>query len=102
VGKGAKEGILIKDAATLEKLHKVNTIVVDKTGTITKGRPELVSINNHSSRSDAEIVSILASLERKSEHPIAHAITQYAKTNGNILRSLYKILRLLKVKASRV
>lgn len=83
VGKGAKEGILIKDAATLEKLHKVNTIVVDKTGTITKGKPELVSVDNHSSRADTEIVSILASLERKSEHPIAHAITQYAKTNGN-------------------
>lgn len=88
VGKGAKEGILIKDAATLEKLHKVNTIVVDKTGTITKGKPELVSINNHSSRSDAEIVSILASLERKSEHPIAHAITVYAKTNGNTEKSV--------------
>lgn len=88
VGKGAKEGILIKDAATLEKLHKVDTIVVDKTGTITKGKPELVGITNHSSRSDAEIISILASLERKSEHPIAHAITQYAKTNGNPEKSV--------------
>ena len=83
VGKGAKEGILIKDAATLEKLHKVDTIVVDKTGTITKGKPELVGLTNHSSRSDAEIITILASLERKSEHPIAQAITQYAKKNGN-------------------
>jgi P-type Cu+ transporter len=90
VGKGAKEGILIKDAATLEKLHKVDTIVVDKTGTITKGKPELVGITNHSSRSDAEIVSILASLERKSEHPIAHAITVYAKTNGNIEKSVHE------------
>jgi Cu2+-exporting ATPase/Cu+-exporting ATPase len=79
VGKGAKEGILIKDAATLEKLHAVDVIVVDKTGTITKGKPELVSIQNYSSRPDAEIVSILASLERKSEHPIAHAIIEYAK-----------------------
>lgn len=81
VGKGAKEGILIKDAATLEKLHAVDTIVVDKTGTITKGKPELVSIQNYSSRPDAEIVSILASLERKSEHPIAHAIIEYAKVH---------------------
>ncbi len=88
VGKGAKEGILIKDAATLEKLHKVDTIVVDKTGTITKGKPELVGITNHSSRSDAEILSILASLERKSEHPIAHAIAQYVKTQGNSEKSV--------------
>ena len=79
VGKGAKEGILIKDAATLEKLHKVNTVVVDKTGTITKGKPTLVDIQNLSSLKDTELVSILASLEKKSEHPIAHAIVQYAQ-----------------------
>ncbi len=79
VGKGAKEGILIKDAATLEKLHKVNTIVVDKTGTITKGKPTLVDIQNLSTLTDKELVSILASLEKKSEHPIAHAIIRYAQ-----------------------
>ena len=79
VGKGAKEGILIKDAATLEKLHKVNILVIDKTGTITKGKPELVSIQNFSQKSDAELVAWLASLEKKSEHPIAHAIVSYAK-----------------------
>lgn len=78
VGKGAKEGILIKDAGTLEKLHKVNTVVVDKTGTITKGKPELVSIKNFSDKKDDELISILASLENKSEHPIAHAIVSYA------------------------
>lgn len=79
VGKGAKEGILIKDAATLEKLHKVNTVVVDKTGTITIGKPTLVDIQNLSNLKDDEMVSILASLEKKSEHPIAHAIVNYAK-----------------------
>lgn len=78
VGKGAKEGILIKDAGTLEKLHKVNTVVVDKTGTITKGKPELISIKNLSDKKDEELISILASLEKKSEHPIAHAIVSYA------------------------
>ncbi len=78
VGKGAKEGILIKDAATLEKLHKVNTVVVDKTGTITKGKPTLVDIVNLSNQKDEELVAILASLEKKSEHPIAHAIINYA------------------------
>ena len=79
VGKGAKEGILIKDAATLEKLHKVTTVVVDKTGTITKGKPELTGITNYSDRTESEIIAILASLESKSEHPIAHAIGIYAK-----------------------
>lgn len=78
VGKGAREGILVKDAATLEKLHKVNTIVVDKTGTLTRGKPELVSINNLSDRSENEIISVLAGLENKSEHPIAHAIVSSA------------------------
>jgi Cu2+-exporting ATPase/Cu+-exporting ATPase len=79
VGKGAKEGILVKDAATLEKLHKVNVVVVDKTGTLTRGKPELVSLQNFSEKSDGEIVAILASLENKSEHPIAHAVVSYAK-----------------------
>lgn len=78
VGKGAKEGILIKDAATLEKLHKVNTLVVDKTGTITTGKPTLVDIETAMDKQ--EFISIIASLESKSEHPIAHAITGYAKT----------------------
>jgi P-type Cu+ transporter len=79
VGKGAKEGILIKDAATLEKLHKVDTVIVDKTGTITIGKPTLVDIQNLSNLKDEELVSILASLEKKSEHPIAHAIVNYAQ-----------------------
>jgi len=79
VGRGAKEGILIKDAATLEKLHKINTVVIDKTGTITKGKPTLVDIQNLSTLSDDGLISILASLEKKSEHPIAHAIVNYAQ-----------------------
>lgn len=78
VGKGAKEGILIKDAATLEKLHHVDTVIVDKTGTITKGKPELTKILNNSEQRDEEIIAILASIETKSEHPIAHAIVTYA------------------------
>ena len=82
VGKGAKEGILIKDAATLEKLHKVNVVVVDKTGTLTKGRPEITSILNHSDKKETDIVRILASLENKSEHPIARAFMAYVKEKG--------------------
>jgi len=79
VGKGAKEGILIKDAGTLEKLHKVNIVVVDKTGTITKGKPTVVDIQNLSDLKDDDIISILASLEKKSEHPIAHAVMSYSE-----------------------
>ncbi len=90
VGKGAREGILIKDAASLEKLHKVNVVVVDKTGTITKGKPELVSIENTSDKADDELVSILSSLENKSEHPIAHAIVSYAKDKNSDVLSVDK------------
>jgi len=88
VGKGAKEGILIKDAATLEKLHKVNTVVVDKTGTITRGKPTLVGIQNLSNVNDEELISILASLEKKSEHPIAHAIVSYAEEKNIGMQSV--------------
>ncbi|MEK7575428.1 MAG: heavy metal translocating P-type ATPase [Patescibacteria group bacterium] len=79
VGKGAREGILIKDAATLEKLHKVDTVIVDKTGTITIGKPILVDIVNLSDQADDNLIAILASLEKKSEHPIAYAINNYAQ-----------------------
>ena len=87
VGKGAREGILIKDAATLEKLHQVNVVVVDKTGTITKGKPEVVSVlpllskERDGERSSEALFAILASLESKSEHPIAEAIVAHAKAN---------------------
>ncbi len=92
VGKGAKEGILIKDAATLEKLHKVDTVIVDKTGTITIGRPTLVDIEisdgAHSAFGETEFISILASLEKKSEHPIAHAIVKYAELKNISLKDI--------------
>ena len=82
VGKGAREGILIKDAATLEKLYKVDTVVVDKTGTLTKGKPEVAGVKNFSGFDENKLVAVLASLESKSEHPLAHAITQYAKSKN--------------------
>lgn len=90
VGKGAKEGILVKDAATLEKLHKVNVVVVDKTGTLTRGKPEVINIENLSDKSEENIISILASLENKSEHPIAHAIVSLAKEKKIELLSIEK------------
>lgn len=94
VGKGAKEGILIKDAATLEKLYKATVLVVDKTGTITKGKPEFISLTNFSGKSDTELVAILASLEQKSEHPIAHAIVSYAAKNKIDLQPVTDFLAL--------
>lgn len=82
VGKGAREGILIKDAATLEKLHTVTTVVVDKTGTLTRGTPTLTDIHTMTDVQDTELIATLASLERKSEHPIAHAVVRYAEEHA--------------------
>lgn len=81
VGKGATNGILIKNAESLEKLHKVNVVVVDKTGTITKGKPELIEINilqNSKIKTRKEILQVISSLERNSEHPLAEAVVKKA------------------------
>lgn len=80
VGKGALNGILIKDASSLEKLHKVNTVVFDKTGTITNGKPQVSTIVPTDKINKTEIVSILASLEKHSSHPLALAIVNYSQT----------------------
>lgn len=88
VGKGAKEGILVKDAATLETLHKANIVVVDKTGTITKGKPEFTKIDVIGNISEEEAISVLSTLESKSEHPIAHAVVTYAKEHGIEIKTL--------------
>jgi len=82
VGKGASNGMLIKNAEILEKLHKVDTIVVDKTGTITKGKPEIIKMINLSKENDKKILEVLASLEKSSGHPLADAITDEAKKKG--------------------
>lgn len=80
VGKGAQNGILIKNAEALEMLSKVNTIVVDKTGTITKGKPEVTDVVILDSNYDEnKIVKIAASVENKSEHPLAEAVVVYSK-----------------------
>lgn len=88
VGKGAKEGILVKDATALETLHKATIIVLDKTGTITKGKPELSKVEVKANLSENEIVSLLASLESKSEHPIAHALVNYAKEKNLLTQEM--------------
>lgn len=80
-GKGAENGILIKNAESLEKLHKVNIVVTDKTGTITKGKPEVTDIITQNPKliTQNTVLQILASLENNSEHPLAHAILEKAK-----------------------
>jgi Cu+-exporting ATPase len=86
VGKGAKDGILVKDASVLEKLRDVDVVVVDKTGTLTVGKPRVVSVLPQEGVVDTDIVSILASLESRSEHPIAYAITAFSEDKSISLR----------------
>ncbi|UTW59464.1 heavy metal translocating P-type ATPase [Kordiimonas sp. SCSIO 12603] len=73
-GKGAQVGILIKNAEALERFAKVDTLIVDKTGTLTEGKPKLVDVIPEEGFSDTELLSLAASLEKGSEHPLAEAI----------------------------
>jgi Cu+-exporting ATPase len=79
VGRGAREGVLIKNAESLEILRKVDTLVVDKTGTLTAGRPRLTDIVETESFNENEILQMVASLEQQSEHPLAAAIVAGAR-----------------------
>ena len=86
-GKGAGMGVLIKNAEALETLEKVDVLVVDKTGTLTEGKPKLVSVIPTSGFDENEILSLAASLERASEHPLAEAIVKGAEDRGITLTS---------------
>jgi Cu+-exporting ATPase len=79
VGKAAQNGILIKNAESLEKFDGINFVVVDKTGTITKGTPEVTDIQSMGSHSESDVLQLLASLESHSEHPLAQAMVERAK-----------------------
>lgn len=80
IGKGARNGILIKDAASLETLETIDTIILDKTGTLTEGKPKVSHVYAHDSQiSETDLLQIAASLERHSEHPLAQALTDTAK-----------------------
>ena len=79
VGRGAKEGVLIKDAEVLETLAQIDTVVVDKTGTLTVGKPSLTQCLPAGSFSEAELITLAASVERSSEHPLGQAIVQAAR-----------------------
>ncbi len=81
-GRGARAGILIKNAEALETLEKVDTLALDKTGTLTRGKPELMSVVAVGDETDDRIVRLVASLEQGSEHPLGAAIVEAAQSNG--------------------
>ena len=78
MGRGAAAGVLIKNAEALEKLEKVKTLIVDKTGTLTEGKPKIAEIFSLVERKEMEVLKIASSLEQYSEHPLAHSIIQAA------------------------
>ena len=82
VGRGAHMGVLIKNAEALERMERIDTLVVDKTGTLTEGKPKVVAVVPAGSYSEAEVLRLAASVERASEHPLADAIVNEAKDRG--------------------
>ena len=82
VGRGAREGVLVKDAAALERLEKVTTLLVDKTGTLTEGRPHFSQAIPAGSEDSGVLLQLAASLEQSSEHPLASAVVNAAKDAG--------------------
>ena len=85
-GKGAQNGLLIKNAETLENAHKINTVVFDKTGTITNGTPKVTAFIHYIDQ--AELLDALYSIELKSEHPLATALCEFAKNSGATQREV--------------
>ena len=81
-GRGAQVGVLIKNAEALERFAKVDTLIVDKTGTLTEGKPKLVAVLPEAGHDEAEVLRLAASLERGSEHPLAEAIVKGAEARG--------------------
>ncbi|NTF43736.1 heavy metal translocating P-type ATPase [Rhizobium rhizogenes] len=81
-GRGAQEGVLVRDAEALERFAKVDTLIVDKTGTLTEGKPNLTDIVSADGIEEARLLSLAASLERGSEHPLAEAIIAGAEERG--------------------
>ncbi|WP_315788091.1 heavy metal translocating P-type ATPase [Fischerella sp. JS2] len=84
-GKGAENGILIKGAESLELAHKLKTVVLDKTGTITQGKPtvtDFITVSGTANNNELNLLRLAASVERNSEHPLAEAVVQYAQSQG--------------------
>ena len=79
VGRGAQSGVLIRDAEALERMEKVDTVVIDKTGTLTEGKPQVTKLVTANGLSEAELMRYAGGLEKGSEHPLAHAILEKAR-----------------------
>lgn len=92
-GVGAKNGILFKTAVSLEETGKIDVVVLDKTGTITKGRPTVTDILPGSAFSESELLTYAYILEKKSEHPLAHAILKKAEEEAIQTKEKQKTLR---------
>jgi len=82
VGRGAQAGVLIKNAEALERLERIDTLVVDKTGTLTQGRPEVVAVVPTAGLAEADLLRLAAGLERPSQHPLAEAVVRAATSRG--------------------
>jgi P-type Cu+ transporter len=82
VGRAARQGVLIRNAEALERFEKVNTLVLDKTGTLTEGKPGIVAIKTAPNLAEADLLRAAASLEQRSEHPLALAVVAAAKDRG--------------------
>jgi Cu+-exporting ATPase len=88
IGRGAQEGVLVKNAETLERLENVTTLVVDKTGTLTEGKPKLIDVLPTGGFDVQDLLRLAGSLEQNSEHPLAAAIVQGAKQQGVALEAV--------------
>ncbi|MBI1772019.1 MAG: heavy metal translocating P-type ATPase, partial [Burkholderiales bacterium] len=83
IGRGAHDGVLIKDAEALERLEKIDTLLIDKTGTLTEGKPTLQNFSVANGESETDLLALALALEQRSEHPVAHAIVSYAEARGS-------------------
>lgn len=88
VGKGAQEGVLIKNAESLEKMNKVDVLIIDKTGTVTEGKPSVEKIISFSDYSEHKLAQLVASVNSQSEHPLAEATVKYAKKKEVALKKV--------------
>src|SRR5262249_46552677 len=78
-GPGARRGVLIKNATAIETAARIDTVVMDKTGTLTKGEPEVVAVATEAGHREADLVAVAAAVEQESEHPLAQAVVEHGE-----------------------